>query len=703
MASATHRLRPLGFLIYPKRTIHQQAILVKGIMEAYSTGMKWRRHPHPLSRIRDLRLRLHLEACDRQYIGAGQVRVGKVSEGHSYPPLIPMTPATTCTTTTALLRWGHHPVAVRSSGPGGITAQRGFTEPPRSKDSEGIREPQPGLGTTSTPTQQRNVVKEADIRQREFEVRVQESESYLRKKIEDMMLAQDEVSKGIQMVRQESQQGLRAMIEAEHNLGEENRKMMEERAMIEEDMRIRFAAEETARREAREAEARSQMEMMKRAWEQLLHDMEMDMNRVKAQQLARNVLRDEIRADLQAEATMTPNMAEGVPTQTAEAKKEASVSPIPSYSPEFPYSQSPDRFQSPSIPERRHPLEPRRRRAQEPPPEAPDPPTEEGDDEVEPNVDKGTGAENSLDSGVELASSYYSSFRSESRSSWRGERAWRAEREARRSLRIFREELVDPICDTLLSLLEAYTGDRPMEPSVYPQPPHSPGAHDFESVSSGSDPKSSLSGLRPGDDETVTPRGNRQSSRRQAREALRRPRSRKSNRANENRLRTRESSRAYSLEESASLTENGPPALVEQEPRGIEEVAHENETPDPADLPVPSNIKTVPRAEGTTWLQLMSSTLPDAVDGEEALPPACPSPEVAFGLSDEENSGPTFKTSPMSPQKTATITGPHREWGARVLLPQQYQLEIAKPEDAMVSMRTDGLFFTPNRFTSTNS
>jgi hypothetical protein len=499
------------------------------------------------------------------------------------------------------------------------------------------------LGMNERLAKCETAAKEADARQRDFEERVQETESYLKKKIEDTMRAQEEANKTIQIAREAEQA---ARIEAEQNSGKERRKAMEERAAREREMRMRFDAEETARREARESEARGEIEMMKRAWEQLLHDIKKDMNRVKEQQLAGNVLRDEIGADLQVEATKPPKIAE-----------EASVSPIPSYSPEFPYFQSPDLSRSLPTTERTRPLEPRRRRAQELPPEAPDPPTEEVDEEVELDVDQGTGAESSIESSIGLASSYYSTFRSESRSSWRGGRDWRAEREARRSLRIFREEIIDPICDTLLSLLDAYTpGGRPMDvPSFHPQPPHSSiRAHKVEPVPSGSDPQSYLSGFGTENAETVTPGGNRQFSR--GRQALRRPRSQTSNRANETRLQRGKSPRAYSLEKFDSPTESGPPGLVKQDPTGIKEVAHELETPDPADLPIASNIKRVPRTEVAKRFRLISSpTLPDAVYGEETIPPAYPSPEVAFGLSDEENSDPTFKTPPMSFQKRADM------------------------------------------------
>jgi hypothetical protein len=505
------------------------------------------------------------------------------------------------------------------------------------------------LGMNERLAKCETAAKEADARQRDLEERVQETESYLKKKIEDTMRAQEEANKRIQMAR-EAEQAARTMAEeAEQNSGEGRRKAMEERAVLEMDMRMRFDAEETARREARESEARAEIEMMKRAWEQLLHDIKTDMNRVKEQQLAGNVLRDEIRAGLQVEATKPPKIAE-----------EASLSPIPSYSPESPYFQCPDLSTSPPTTERTRPLEPRRRRVQELPPEAPDPPTEEVDEEVELDVDQGTGAESSIESSIGLASSYYSTFRSESRSSWRGGRDWRAEREARRSLRIFREEIIDPICDTLLSLLDAYTpGGRPMDvPSFHPQPPHSSiRAHKVESVPSGSDPQSYLSGFGMENAETVTPGGNRQFS--PGRQALRRPGSRTSNRANETHLQRGESPRACSLERFDSLTESGHPGLVKQEPTGIEEVAHELETPDPADLAIASNIKRLPRTEVAKRFRLMSSpTLPDAVYGEEAIPPAYPSPEVAFGLSDEENSDPTFKMPPMSSQKRADME-PH--------------------------------------------
>jgi hypothetical protein len=38
MSATTHRFRPLGFLIHQTWTMRQQAILVKDIMEAYSTA-----------------------------------------------------------------------------------------------------------------------------------------------------------------------------------------------------------------------------------------------------------------------------------------------------------------------------------------------------------------------------------------------------------------------------------------------------------------------------------------------------------------------------------------------------------------------------------------------------------------------------------------------------------------------------------------
>src|SRR4051812_17568573 len=125
MSATTHRFRPLGFLMHPTWTMQQQAIQVKDIMEAYSTawfpragdttrrriGMKWRQHPHPLSRTWDL----SLPACDLQYIRAGQVYIVKISEGRSCPPLILMTPMRSCMTTktTALLSRGNRPIAVR--------------------------------------------------------------------------------------------------------------------------------------------------------------------------------------------------------------------------------------------------------------------------------------------------------------------------------------------------------------------------------------------------------------------------------------------------------------------------------------------------------------------------------------------------------------------------------------------------------------
>ena len=131
---------------------------------------------------------------------------------------------------------------------------------------------------------------------------------------------------------------------------------------------------------------------------------------------------------------------------------------------------------------------------------------------------------------------------------------WRAERKERRSLRIVREEIVDPICDALLNCLEALTfrGILIHVSSIYARYPRSSmGAHDFGLVSSKSDPESYLSDSKTSDDETVTSRGYRRlSRRRQSRETLRRPRSRVTSRANKARMRTVESSRAWSPEMS---------------------------------------------------------------------------------------------------------------------------------------------------------